>query len=99
LFQAYSAPEPEIVNPSLPDQASLERGRAALVAACPEWQDSREFGELVERRVRLRDEELWQAVEEGWRSLPACDTGLPESERWDIVNALRALEPRDEEEV
>ena len=99
LFEAYNVPLPAVVNPVPADQASLDRGRAALAASCPGWEGSREFGELVERLVRLRDEDLWQAVGEGWRTLPACDPGLTETERWDMVNALRALEPRDEEEV
>jgi hypothetical protein len=47
----------------------------------------------------LRDEELWQATGEGWRTLPACDPALAEAARWDIVNALRALEPQNEREA
>lgn len=96
VFAAYNYPLPAIVNPVLPDQASLERGRAALAESCPGWVDSREFDELVKRLSRLRDEELWTAVEQGWRTLPACDAALPDAARWDIVNALRSLEPQDE---
>lgn len=96
VFQAYNSPLPSVVNPVLPDQASLERGRAALAASCPGWVDSREFGELVERLPRLRDEELWAAVNDGWRTLPACDAALTDAARWDIVNTVRSLEPQDE---
>ena len=96
VFEAYNSPPPALVNPALPDQASLERGRAALVASCNGWADSREFAELVQRLPGLRDEALWAAVDEGWRTLPACDAALPEPVRWDIVNAVRSLEPHDE---
>jgi hypothetical protein len=97
VFQAYNNPPPAVSNPVLPDQASLERGRAAMSAACAGWAGSRELDELVERLGRLRDEDLWQATGEGWRTLPPCDAALPEITRWDIVNALRSLEPQPEE--
>ena len=99
MFASYNTPLPAIVNPVLPDQPSLERGRAAMVVSCPGWADSREFDELVERLPRLRDEELWAAVDEGWRTLPACDAALPDT-AYDSVTArlpmLRAVKDANE---
>ncbi len=96
VFQSYMAPLPAVVNTVLPDQASLERGAAALVDSCPGWRDGRAMDDLIERLPRLRDEELYRAVADGWRSLPACDGALDELARWDIVNYVRSLEPYGE---
>lgn len=96
VLQSTTQPLPTVVNPALPDQASLERGREALGAVCPGWPASGEFRELVERLPRLRDEDLSAALNDGWRTLPACDPASLEAVRWDVVNALRAMEPYGE---
>lgn len=96
VFQSYMAPLPAVVNAVLPDQASLERGKIAMTESCAGWGSGREFDDLIVRLPRLRDEELYRAVIEGWRSLPACAGALDETARWDIVNYVRSLEPYGE---
>ncbi|HYO88388.1 MAG TPA: CopD family protein, partial [Candidatus Limnocylindrales bacterium] len=96
VFLSYMIPLPSVVNPVLPDHASLERGANALARSCPGWSDNRDFTELMERLPRLRDEEVHAATADGWRSLPACASTLDEPTRWDIVNYARSLEPYGE---
>ncbi|MBL8131805.1 MAG: copper resistance protein CopC/CopD [Anaerolineae bacterium] len=89
-------PPPVVVNSQLPDSESLERGAAAFAAACGDWADTRDFAELVERLPRLRDEALYLAVaQDGWWSLPPCVQNVQEDEKWDLVNYIRSLEPRE----
>ncbi len=95
-LRSTTQPLPAVVNPALPDQTSLERGREALGVVCPAWPESGELRELVERLPRLRDEDLYAALNDGWRGLPACDPAAPQAVRWDVVNALRAMEPYGE---
>jgi copper transport protein len=96
MFASYMTPLPSQVNLVLPDHESLARGAAALNQSCAAWADSPVFDELVERLPRLRDEELYDAVTNGWRALPACDAALDETARWDVVNYVRSLEPYGE---
>ena len=84
-------PPPQIVNAVLPDQTSLERGRALFDASCPGWSGTRALDELVDRLPRTRDEELYAYVGDGWRSLPPCGE-LDDADHWDIVNYVRSLE-------
>jgi hypothetical protein len=90
-YEAVLNPPPAVINPTLPDAASLARGRALVESACAGWM-GRDLQMLVERLPRTRDEELFFAVRDGWRGLPPCDAGLSDDQRWDVVNAVRALE-------
>ena len=88
-YDATLNPTPIIVNAVLPDQASLARGQTLYDASCPNWAFV-SVKELIE--PRSRDENLFAAVRDGWRTLPAC-TALTDNQRWDIVNYLRTLKP------
>jgi copper transport protein len=95
-LQAQSAalmnPPPENVNPVLPDATSLQIGAASFSDLCTWDTTDRAFAALVERLPRTRDEELLEAVTEGFRGLPPCSaTG---EVNWHIVNYLRTLEAR-----
>ncbi|MCL4249467.1 MAG: FixH family protein [Anaerolineae bacterium] len=88
--EAELYPLPTLVNPALPDADSLARGAVLAEMACGWSRDNRDLGELAERLVRLRDEELYAFTLEGWRSLPPCGD-VSDTQRWDIVNYLRTL--------
>lgn len=89
-------PAPEIVNAVLPSQASLERGEALYSEYCIIWQEnSQDFRALRQRLDRIRDEELYSAVVDGWRELPPCGADLSNFERWDLVNYIRTLQEFD----
>ncbi|MBK9748405.1 MAG: copper resistance protein CopC/CopD [Chloroflexi bacterium] len=90
-YEAVVSPPPTVVNVVLPDQASLERGQAALAAACAGWSADPTFGALIGRLERTRDEELYAMTRDGWRTLLPC-AALDDSMRWDVVNYLRSLE-------
>lgn len=90
-YQATLTPPPQVVNTVLPDQESLTRGAQVFSAQCAGW-EGQALEELRQRLERSRDDELYRFTQEGWRSLPACGT-LDESQRWDVVNYLRTLEP------
>lgn len=87
-YDATLNPPPAVVNPVLPDAASLERGRALFGAACG-WQGS-DWAALVERLPRTRDEALYAAVRDGWRTLPPCSVNA--GQLWDVVNYIRSYE-------
>ena len=87
----YNRP-PVVINAVLPDADSVARGAALLAARCDGWADSAGLSALAQNLPRLRDEELYAALALGWRNLPACDATLSDSERWDVVNAVRTLE-------
>lgn len=89
--EAELYPLPTLVNPALPDADSLARGAVLAEMACGWSRDNRDLGELAERLVRLRDEELYAFTLEGWRSLPPCGD-VSDTQRWDIVNYLRTLD-------
>jgi putative copper export protein/methionine-rich copper-binding protein CopC len=91
-YAAQINPPPQVVNNVLPDSQSLARGQAAFASACG-W-GSGEMAELARRLPRLRDEDLYAAVRDGWRGQPACS--LDEAQRWDVVNYLRSLEASGE---
>jgi putative copper export protein len=90
-YEAAINPPPSIINPNLPDQASLERGQAAFKTACAGWEDSAALNALRERLPRLRDDELFNLVQNGGSSLRACDKTLTDAQRWDVVNFVRTL--------
>lgn len=93
--RSYDNPLPVRVNPTLPDQVSLEQGEAIFSEACGEWQSyERLVQELQVRLPRTRDEELYAMVTEGWRGLPACLTTADEADIWHAVNYLRTWENR-----
>lgn len=92
--EAQRNPPPQVVNAVLPDQASLDRGRELYTAHCIAWQqNATDFNALLDRLDRLRDDELYGMVVEGWRGLPPCTEDLTESQRWDVVNFFRTLAP------
>jgi putative copper export protein/methionine-rich copper-binding protein CopC len=84
-------PPPQIVNTVLPDMASIEQGETLYQAYCSGWQESEDLEGLINRLELMRDDELYAVIENGWRSLPACDSALSETERWHIVNYVRTL--------
>jgi hypothetical protein len=89
-YQAVLAPPPQMVNPTLPTQESLESGQRAFAESCAGWEGVA-LDELRQRLPRTRDEELFAFVGEGWRALPAC-TALDALTQWDVVNYVRTFE-------
>ena len=88
-------PPPSVVNRVLPDAESLWRGEALYRENCLVWQgQSADFRSLRNRLGSVRDDFLYAAVSDGWRSLPACAGDLSERERWDLVNYFRTFEER-----
>jgi hypothetical protein len=90
-YQATLNPPPAMVNPILPDAASLARGQALYNSACTAWQQEN-LRPFIERLPRLRDENLFTMVDEGWQGFPACAAPLSDEQRWDVVNFLRTWE-------
>lgn len=88
-YEAAVNPPPSLVNPVLPDAASLQRGETLYTRACQEWGN---LDALISRLPRTRDEELFAFTRDGWSGLPACEPQLTDMERWDIVNFIRTLE-------
>jgi copper transport protein len=89
-YEATISPPPSIVNPTLPDEASLERGQMFFATACATWDGSTALNRLRERLPRLRDDELYNVVQNGGSNLPACNR-LSDNQRWDVVNYVRTL--------
>jgi len=85
-------PPPVVINTSLPTGYSIQRGEALFSENCATWSDKRDFDALLERLERTRDEELYDALLDGWRDLPTCARELPIDARWDMVNYLRGLQ-------
>jgi hypothetical protein len=70
-YQLAISPPPQVINSVLPDADSLVLGRELYIAHCIGWQSfGEDFRALKERLPRSRDEELYRATREGWRSLP-----------------------------
>jgi putative copper export protein len=86
-YEAALNPPPAVINTVLPDAESLRRGESAL-NACG-W-TGENLNELIRRLDRTRDEALYSLIESGWRDLAPC--ALDEQTRWDMVNAIRAME-------
>jgi copper transport protein len=90
--KAILNPPPQIINSVLPDAASIARGQALYETECSAWGTSEGLTALRRELPTMRDEALYNAILNGWRSLPACDNGLSEAQRWDMVNYLRTWE-------
>lgn len=90
IFDATLHPPPSIINPTLPDTDSLERGGTFFATAC-DWRDREDFTALQRELRVIRDDALYTAVLHGWRDLPECDSTLTDAQRWDVVNYLRTL--------
>jgi hypothetical protein len=84
-------PLPEIVNPTMPDMNSIARGQSLFEQACPDW-TGRTYESLQRNILVMRDDELYAALHEGWRGLPACNGNMSEAQWWDMVNYLRTYE-------
>jgi hypothetical protein len=90
-YQATLNPTPQAVNIVLPDAESLAQGRALYTERCaPVWAGQPDEETLHARMPRLRDEDLYTLTGEGWLRLPPCEGDLSATERWHIVNYLRA---------
>ena len=89
-YEATLNPPPQVVNSNLPDAASLERGQSLYESACAAWSNANDLKAFIERLPHARDDELFLAVRDGWRGLPACGA-MTDSERWDVVNYIRQL--------
>lgn len=90
-YESMIQPPPQVVNPVLPDSASLAQGRTVFDRSCAGWAGAA-LAALVERLPRTRDEELFLAVGVGWRDLPPCADSLTDEQRWHLVNFIRTLE-------
>lgn len=84
-------PLPQIINPTLPDASSLQRGEALYQQYCRAWETSSDFTALQRELDFLRDDALYAIPARGWRSLLACTGALDELQTWDVVNYLRSL--------
>jgi len=97
VYDDALAPPPQVVNAVLPTQASLNRGETLYTTACATWDEHpADLAALQERLSRSRDEDIYRAIREGWRDLPACNDDLSVYERWDIVNYFRTFADTDE---
>ena len=93
-YDSRLSPPPEVINSVLPTQTSINRGLRLFDEHCAGWGiDARDYGRLLDRLDRMRDEELYFATRDGWRELPACEGDLTTFQRWDLVNYLRFLTP------
>lgn len=89
---ALQSPPPTIINPTLPTQASVERGELLYKDQCLIWQSVTDFRSFINQVDRLRDDTLYTAVQRGWRNMPACKGTLDDAQTWDIVNYVRVLQ-------
>lgn len=90
-YEATLNPPPQVVNETLPDQASLDRGQALYNSVCTNWQKADQT-RILERLPRTRDDQLFLATAQSWQIFPACDSNLSTAQRWDIVNFIRTLQ-------
>ena len=90
-YEATLNPPPQVINLTIPDQASLERGKALYDSACPNWKTA-DQPRIIERLPRIRDDQLFLATGEGWQNFPACVATLTSTQRWDIVNFIRTFQ-------
>jgi hypothetical protein len=94
-YRATLNPTPTAINTVLPTQASIDMGESLFNTQCAWITDANLFNRFVTRLPVVRDDELFDIVEVGWRDQPACDVDLSSEERWHIVNYWRTLEPKD----
>lgn len=85
-------PPPEVINPILPTDASVTAGNSLASQACA-WLQAERIQDLIDRLPRTRDEALFRYTYDGWETLPPCAEDLSETDRWNIVNGIRAYEP------
>lgn len=90
-YEATLNPPPQVINETLPDEASLERGKTLYESDCPNWKTA-DQNRIVERLPRTRDDQLFLATGESWQSFPACNANLSTAQRWDIVNFIRTFQ-------
>jgi putative copper export protein len=90
-YQATLNPPPQVVNATIPDQASLDRGKTLYDSSCPNWKTA-DQSRLIERLPRTHDDQLFLATGQGWQNFPACDASLTLAQRWDIVNFIRTFQ-------
>ncbi len=89
-------PPPAVVNNVLPDAESLAKGEKLFREQCHVWNDdTSDFPSLRKRLDASRDDFLYEALSNGWRTLRACAADLPAEQRWHVVNYLRTLAGRD----
>lgn len=97
VYQESLNPPPVVINSILPDENSLQRGKALYTEYCLVWQsESDDFRVLRNQLDDLRDDILYNITVDGWRDLPSCEGELSNTQRWDIINYFRTFEPRDE---
>jgi copper transport protein len=83
-------PIPAVINPTLPDQASLVAGAAlfeANCAACHNGGIGPNLSLLVGKR---RDADIYQLLQAGRGQMPAFN-GWPEADYWHVINYVRGL--------
>lgn len=90
--EAALLPPPTVINPTLPTQESLERGERVYYERCVIWQTVTDFRAFMNQVDRLRDGDIYAAIQRGWRNMPACNGDFTEEERWDVVNFVRVLQ-------
>ncbi len=90
-YEATLNPPPQVINATIPDQASLDRGQALYDTACPNWKNA-DKTRVIERLPRTRDDQLFIATAQSWQNFPACDAALTIAQRWDIVNFIRTFQ-------
>jgi copper transport protein len=92
-YEAMLNPPPQIINPILPDEESLQEGHALFDFSCAVWQlESPDINILKERLPNIRDEQLFAMIRDGWRALSPCSETLADEQRWHIVNYIRIWE-------
>lgn len=83
-------PLPAVVNPTKPDDASLQRGTLLFDSSCASChtEDSLRRTFAPRRLAELRDEQLFTIIVHGKDDIPSVT--LSEAERWDVINYLRS---------
>ena len=90
-YEATLNPPPQVVNETIPNEASIERGKALYESDCPNWKTADQT-RIIERLPRTRDDQLFLATSESWQNFPACNDTLTISQRWDVVNFIRTFQ-------
>lgn len=91
-FSQAILPPPQVINPTLPDATSVQRGATLFAEHCLIWQSVTDYRALINGlETSIRDQDIYFATRDGWRRMPACQGDLSEAQRWDIVNYVRTL--------